>query len=298
MKEEAVLFGQARSLVGIITDPTEGQERNRFPAVMLLNSGIVHRVGLNRLHVKIARDLARKGFVVMRFDFSGIGDSQAREDSLPFQKSAVSETQEAMSYLVATRGVERFVVIGICSGAAISLNTAFCDSRVAGVIAVNNRFYLQGLDEQSSTALKNRALARHYWRIAFSSSFSAKNWLKAVTGKVDYRSLATVLALRCRSLFAPGEKKYSGANSFMTGLRLLAERAVRVLLIHCEGDEGLDYLHEILGHEEQKESASRLFELEIIPGANHTFTPLWSQDLLRQLVRDWLQQIVQEGVCS
>jgi pimeloyl-ACP methyl ester carboxylesterase len=294
MREEAFLFGDARSLVGVVTDPTDGEARGRLPAVILLNSGIVHRVGLNRLHVKVARKLAAEGFVVMRFDFSGIGDSGAREDGLPFQKSAISETREAMTYLGATRGVERFIVIGICSGAAMSLKTALADPRVVGAVSVNNHAYLQGLDERSSAALKNRARARHYWRIAFSSSFSAQRWLKAITGKVKYRRLVGVLSLRWRDLFVRNGKKVSAASGLLTDLRLLAGRGVCVLLVHSEGDESLDHLTTILGNEGREKSASGLFQLEIIPGANHNLTLLWSQKALLKLIQDWTRVMAQE----
>ncbi|MGH7928173.1 MAG: alpha/beta hydrolase, partial [Candidatus Binatia bacterium] len=75
MREEALLLGKTRSLVGILTDPPEAKRSTRLPGIILLNAGIIHRVGPNRMHVKIARTLAPMGFVVVRFDFSGIGDS-------------------------------------------------------------------------------------------------------------------------------------------------------------------------------------------------------------------------------
>jgi len=83
MREEAVLFGKTRSLVGIITDPHTVVNAHNHPAIVLLNAGVLHRVGPNRLYVKIARKLASAGFVVLRFDLSGIGDSKARRDNLP-----------------------------------------------------------------------------------------------------------------------------------------------------------------------------------------------------------------------
>jgi len=52
------------------------------------------------------------GFVVLRFDFSGLGDSAVRHDHLGFDKSAVVEAQEAMDYLYATKGIEQLPVSG------------------------------------------------------------------------------------------------------------------------------------------------------------------------------------------
>lgn len=291
MRENAVLFGKASSLVGIITDPPETARGKNLPAIVLLNAGIIHRVGPNRLSVKMARTLAAMGFVVLRFDFSGIGDSKVRADTLPFAKSAISETHEAMNYLQAARGSERFVLMGICSGAIVAFTTACCDPRVVGAVLINARGHLHGTNDALSASISNRTLARHYWRIAFSSSFRAKNWVKAVTGKVDYQSLRRVmLGFQLRSLFTPRRKVSSGAHHAAADMRLLTERGVRLLHVYAEGDEGLDYLHVVLSDDEIH--ALRAWEkmgIEIIRGANHTFTLLWSQECLLQVVHRWVQ---------
>ena len=93
MREQAVLFGKTRSLAGVVTDPPKSTEDRKRPAIVLLNSGLVHKVGPNRLNVKLARMLATMGFPVLRFDLSGIGDSKYREDNLPVEKSAVAGTE-------------------------------------------------------------------------------------------------------------------------------------------------------------------------------------------------------------
>jgi pimeloyl-ACP methyl ester carboxylesterase len=293
MREDACLFGKSRSLVGVVTEPPETTQARRLPAFIILNSGIVHRVGLNRLHVKLARNLAAMGFAVMRFDFSGIGDSQVRTDNLPFFKSALDETREAMDFLVTTRGIARFILIGICSSAAVSLRIAATEPRVVGAVPINFRGYFQALNQDANAHLRNRVLLRHYWRIAFSSSFRGKNWLKAITGKVDYRNLIRAISAQARNLLSSRRGRApTGVNPFVSDLRLLAERGARVLLIHAEGDEGLDYVKMFLGNTDQQSEASAMFKVEIVPGANHTFTLLWSQERLLKLVRDWAQEII------
>lgn len=295
MREDACLFGKSRSLVGVVTEPPETMQARQLPAFIILNSGIVHRVGLNRLHVKMARNLAQMGFAAMRFDFSGIGDSQARADNLPFFKSALEETREAMDYLITTRGIARFILIGICSSAAVSLRIAATEPRVVGAIPINFRGYFHALNQDANTRLRNRVLLRHYWRIAFSSSFRGKNWLKAVTGKVDYQNLIRAISDQARNPFpSRGRQASAGANAFISDLRSLAERGTRVLLIHAEGDEGLDYVRMFLGNADQQGDTSAMFKLEIVPGANHTFTLLWSQEHLLKLIRDWAQEIITE----
>ena len=77
MTEKALLFGEGKSLVGIVTLPAESSPVDR-PGIVILNAGVLHRVGPNRVHVQMARALAELGFTVLRFDLSSIGDSRAR----------------------------------------------------------------------------------------------------------------------------------------------------------------------------------------------------------------------------
>ena len=135
MKESAFKFGKYESLVGIISDPFV--DPNNRPAVIILNSGLLHGVGPNCLHVKIARKLASVGFVVLDLIFSGIGDSEIRSDSVLFEKSSKSETQQAMDFLTSARGVQEFILMGICSRADIAFQVARAVSRVVGIAPID-----------------------------------------------------------------------------------------------------------------------------------------------------------------
>lgn len=291
MKEEAIRFGKATTLVGIITHPAEADLDVTRPGVILLNSGILHRVGPNRLYVEMARRLATMGFVVLRFDFSGIGDSPVRNDHLPFDKSAVSEAGAAMNHLETVKGIDRFILAGICSGAAISFKMACQDPRVIGAFLINPRNHLHDrTNDTLSSSIRNRTLARHYWRIAFSSSFNRKNQLKAITGKVDYRTIGrVVLNFGLGHLLRAGRRMPSGANGGEADLRLLAERGTHLMHVYSEGDEGLDYLHVMLGDRLETWHARGLLKLEIVGGANHTFTLLWSQERLLEILCHWAE---------
>jgi alpha-beta hydrolase superfamily lysophospholipase len=103
MRESAAVFGSAGSLVGIVSEPSDGPGRAGLPGVIFLNSGVIHRVGPNRMYVRMARDLARQGFVAFRFDLSGVGDSPARGAGSTIEGRWVDETREAMDHLHRTR---------------------------------------------------------------------------------------------------------------------------------------------------------------------------------------------------
>lgn len=292
MREEVLLFGKKSSLVGIMTYPPETERVNKLPVIMLLNAGLLHRVGPNRLYVKMARNLATLGFMVLRYDFSGIGDSPVRSDNLPFLERWVNELLEAMDYLQVTRGIDRFISMGLCGGAYVSFKTACFDSRIVGVALFNSQDHLHDdSNEKLSSGIRNRILALQNWRISFSSSFNAKKWLKVVTGKVDYLAIARN---QLRNLFTRKKRIVSGAKKGVADMHLLAGRGVHVLHVYSEGDEGLDYFHLMLGDNIREWIACGRLKVEIIPGANHTFTLLCNQEHLLKVVRNWAHAIAQD----
>ena len=271
MREEALLFGKTKSLVGIITDPPPQQKSKGLPGILLLNAGIIHHVGPNRIHVKIARTMAPMGFVVFRFDFSGIGDSKVRDDNLPFEESAVRETREAMDYLNSTRGIERFHLVGISSGAIVSYKTAGRDPRVIGATLINPASY--------GEELRSYAKARRYWKNGLSDP---KRWLKALTGKANYR----IVGARLRSMSSSRRKALSVASGIAADLRSLIERRVDLRLVYSQGDLGLDCLDVILGKELRLLTKGGKLKLEVIPQADHTCTLLESQERLVKVVQN------------
>jgi len=280
MKEEAVLFGERKSLVGVVTEPRETTRNPLSPAVILLNPGIVHRVGPGRIHVKIARALAAIGFVVLRFDFSGIGDSAVRHDNLRFEKSAVRETQDAMDFLKSTRRIEHFVLLGGCSGAFISLETVCCDARPVGAILINYPA-TEGEDEHADADLKTRRTAHYYRNFAF---FDRKSWGRLLTGKTNYRQLIQVLQSETKRRFAPTQATPRKETPLQTNLQRLSQRNVRLTFLCSRGDPLLDELREAGGNELQRLCALGQITLDIIPHSDHTFSSLEDHERLLDMI--------------
>lgn len=278
MNEVALRFGQSAALVGVLTEPEVAAAG--APAALLLNAGALHHIGPNRLHVDLARDLAAMGVPALRFDFSGIGDSGRRADQTPFLQSSVAETREAMDLLADRLGVRRFLLIGLCSGGNVAFSTAVEDRRVVGVGLINVRGHLHGDDEEAEAYYRNRGMRRHYLRLATRSTFRWKSWRKVLAGDVDYRGF-----LRSLRGFHAGERAF-GKGGLAPELGELERRGVRLLHVFCEGEEGLDYAYVVLDGELERLGAPPHSRLELIAGANHTFTLLWSQRRLRELVRE------------
>lgn len=138
-REKAVRVGKETPLMAIVTEPVAGTPPSGH-GVVLLNAGLLHRVGPSRLNVQIARGLAPLGHSCVRFDFSGIGDSEARRDGLAFERSSVLEVQDAMAALAA-RGAREFTLVGLCSGADAAFLAALADARVTGLVMMDPWIY-------------------------------------------------------------------------------------------------------------------------------------------------------------
>ena len=287
MTEEAVLFGRTKSLVGIITDPPQAKRNTELAAFILLNAGIVHRVGPHRLFVKMARHLASMGFVVLRFDHSGIGDSNVREDKLPFEASAISETQEAMNCLSRMRDSKRFVLFGLCSGTLTSFRTACGDLRIVGAVLLNA--LLESPETISASTVSyviDRKIARSY---VHSKVFHVQSWLKFLTGEADYRKILRVLYSRISSVFF-ARKQIGGAdNQVVADLRGLFDRGVSLFFIFSEGTGVLEYFRLKLEDAIEKLNPGK-WNVEIIRETDHTFTLLRHQEELLQVVGRWASQ--------
>ena len=284
MKEHAFVFGEGQGLVGVITDPpgVPGRRGEGLPGAILLNAGVIHRVGPSRLYVHLARELAAIGCVAARFDHSGIGDSSTRRDDAPFEVSSIQEARAAMDWMQESRGIDRFVLIGLCSGAVTAFDAAGVDARVAGVVMINP----QGFDQNPewNSYIASRGDARRYWT---RSLFSATSWWNALTGRVDYKRLAGVL---WRQASGPGHAR-EVVSSIVTRvgaeLQKLMDRKVRTLLVCSEGDDGIEYMNVILQQDVRTMSAATHLSVEILPGADHSLTLLGSQRQVVDVVRAW-----------
>jgi pimeloyl-ACP methyl ester carboxylesterase len=284
MKEQVVLFGKNKSLVGITTEPHSASPYGSLPAIIILNAGLLHRIGPNRLSVKIARQMAVAGFLVLRFDFSGIGDSGMRVDNLPFEKSSIGETQEAMNYLSSIRGIKRFILMGICSGANVALRTACHDHRVVGMIGINGSYF----DSQESTGLnqylKSSIQSRYYRK----HLLNYKSWWRVITGKSNLSSITGFLINKTKNLLYLN-KDILFETKPSTKWSSLVERGVDLFLIYSEGSLALDTFRLALeNHLSELRSSGKIW-VDVIKYSDHVFTLLWSQNILTNFIHQWAQ---------
>lgn len=137
--ETAVNFGKGFSLNGIVCKPVA--DNNNTSALLILNSGRMHRVGAGRFSVSLARKAAQSGFLSLRFDQSGIGDSAPREVSVTDEARTLEEISAALDFIEERFNISRFTLYGLCSGAQYSFLYSVNDDRVTGLVGIDNWVY-------------------------------------------------------------------------------------------------------------------------------------------------------------
>jgi pimeloyl-ACP methyl ester carboxylesterase len=281
MKEETVLLGRRRSLVGVLTHPADNIRLKRSIAVLLLNAGIVHRVGPGRIYVKIARELAERGFTVLRFDFSGIGDSQNRQDELPFHASAVEETQCAIDFLQVEYGIRRFLLLGGCSGASVSLDTASLETRVCGAILINFPSPEEDGNPDPDSVMRKKS---HY--VLNFAIRNGESWRRFFAGQVDYKRLASTVLFEIRRRVIPSSNGFATGVGFRALLESLLERGVHPIFVCSAGDARLQDLRRLGGKAFKRMCVEGKIDLTIVPRSDHTFSSLFDHARLINIVRE------------
>jgi alpha-beta hydrolase superfamily lysophospholipase len=114
LTETSCQFGDHRQLVGVVSEPATCERRIGF---VLVNAGVVPKVGPFRLYVQLARRLAGAGIVTLRFDLGGIGDSQQGYSNQPLKARTTLEIRAAVDHLTERYSLDGIVIGGLCSGA-------------------------------------------------------------------------------------------------------------------------------------------------------------------------------------
>lgn len=141
MRERVCQFGPEANLVGILCEPAESELSSALPVLIMLNAGLIHRVGPHRMSVDLARKLAGLGIRSLRFDKGDHGDSTESAGGQSEDDRAFSDVKSAMDFLEQKNLGQSFVLFGLCSGADDSFAVALRDSRVVGTVQLDGHGY-------------------------------------------------------------------------------------------------------------------------------------------------------------
>ena len=257
--------------MGILTQPAPDKRVEGAPIAVVLNAGIVHRVGPFRLHVDLARSLADKGFTTLRMDLSGLGDSQARPGKLESNDSrAVLDVSDALDYLNERIGSEQFVVLGLCSGAFNAHQVSVKDSRIIGSV------FMDGIVFRTfGFYFRHYFLRMFRWRF-WRNGIKRRLFSNADSHETDGNALA--------------ESEFFGddlrRDDVIKDLKNMLDRGVRMLFLYTDGYD------DICGRSQFKEMYGLRpndgqLQVEYYPKSEHTFRVIENRKAASRRVVNW-----------
>jgi pimeloyl-ACP methyl ester carboxylesterase len=267
MRETVCNFGPANGLFGILTTPDDDVKVNGAPIALILNAGIVHRVGPFRMHVNLARSLAAQGFSTMRIDLSGLGDSSPRTGKLETENRAEMDVADAMDFLTQQTGVEEFVLLGLCSGAYNSHKVSVRDKRIVGGV------FMDGIVFRTFGYYLRQHVVR-YLRPRFWRNAIKRRWVQEVSaGDEDGESLAA------------GEFFNVDGMTVDSVIKLM-NRGVQMLFLYTDGYDdicGRSQFKEMYGFQPDDGQ----LQVEYYPKSEHTFRLMENRKAVCDRVSEW-----------
>jgi alpha-beta hydrolase superfamily lysophospholipase len=310
LRERPVFMTVDPTLFGIVTEPRHEDAMRK--AVILLNDGATHHVGSSRMSVAIARRWARLGYVVLRMDLAGLGDSETRSGrpaNEVFPPHAIDDIRTAIEFLRATYRVSEITLGGLCSGAYHALRAAASDLPIDRVFMVNPLdFFWDGKVTQSELEVANTVHhAQRYTRRAF----SVDSLKKLLTGNANLGRILRIVGRRltfgfgalvtrpARDLDRQGITRDNDLlkriKAFDLGKELerAVGRGVRLVFVFSRGEPGLDLLHMLAG-----KKLARLGEgcrIRVIDGADHIFSQRGPRTALQDILSEELVARITAG---
>jgi pimeloyl-ACP methyl ester carboxylesterase len=215
--------------------------------------------------LRIARSLARLGIAAMLVQ-------QKERAFLRLDTEGVRYCKDAIETLRAKRGVDSFILMGICGRASISFYTAVDDPRVIGLTLVN-----PALNPVLTVLERYKNKLR-----------SAASWRRLIAGKIDLshhlKSAKRIKTLILGRLVRADEKTLIERSKATVNrdlmmpdnigprLEALAERGVRVLLVFSDQDAGLGYFRKRYGKSFTRLRQQPGMSVEVLSTAAHRLT--------------------------
>ena len=133
IKERIFTYGEHLHGIGVLTEP---EDTRQSPIVVLLNAGLSHRAEPYRLNVLLARRLAGEGYIALRVDLSGKGDSPSR-GAISNRESVAKDWAFIKESLEKLYGKRTLLIFGLCSGADNGIKLCARDTAIKGLILLD-----------------------------------------------------------------------------------------------------------------------------------------------------------------
>jgi hypothetical protein len=298
-----VVFNNAEGvrLFGIIHEPKG--DRQKSVGVIIINPGIKNRVAPHRLNVKLANQISALGYLVLRFDPQGVGDSEGNikeERTADFYASIqhglfVEDTICAMDWMSDKYGYNKFVLGGLCGAAITGLLVGWKDQRVRGLLSLGIPVLIErGADDYFKIMSKGQI--QHHYEGYKTKLFSPRAWIRLLTFQSNYyvifKSVMNRILPRERTGRSRKDQNENEAlnKSFMPAIKSFVSSKRMIFFIFSEKDRLCWEFEEkiFLPYQRYFESARGLIEIYVEKNANHVLSlEEWQESAFKKL-KQWL----------
>ncbi|MEP4889860.1 MAG: hydrolase 1, exosortase A system-associated [Aliiglaciecola sp.] len=252
--ESAVVFNSnGAELMGILHRPTQAVKT----AVLIVVGGPQYRVGSHRQFVQLSRALAKENIASLRFDYTGMGDSEGDKKSF---ENISDDIHAACDLLCDELGIDSIVIWGLCDAASAALIYVPQDKRVKGLFLLNPWL-------RSDAAMGKTMLKYYYVQRLLSKEF----WSKLIRGKVNVaNSIGDAKGFVSDSVSSQDNQQQSYQAQMQKGLQTFSGKVCLVL-------SGVDltakeFEQQTLNNKAWKKLKSSDSTVHRIAKADHTFS--------------------------
>jgi hypothetical protein len=283
MEKHCYLESSGCRLLGVLHEPET--ELRQPLALVYLHGWAGYRIGPHQMFTKMARQAEARGFVSLRFDFRGRGDSEGETQATTLT-TMIEDAVQATEYVLQETGLQRVALIGDCSGSEVALGAGPLHSAIQAQVLWSAPIVAG--DRSAADRAKQRDVLRQYagklWR--------RETWAKLFSARLQLGQIARVLSRGGRGAGEEGAEVDEAIDWLQRFLDFKGER----LFIYGENDPTTPAC--LQHYESLCREAGRDWHHHVVAGANHAFYSLaWEQEVISQTL-NWLAGQAAEGVAG
>mgnify|MGYP002713275089 CR=1 FL=1 len=283
--ETAFTFSNADDyqLLGIIHNPSSSPQN--AVGLLIVVGGPQYRIGAHRQYIHMARHCANQNIPTMRFDYSGIGDS---EGSYPGFEHVTTDIHAAIDeFKKQCPELKSVALWGLCEGASALLLGGARHPLVSHIILAN-----PWVRTEAGLA---KAYVKHYY---IDRLKSPEFWKKLTSGRFSFKNAISGFWNNLKSLFINPPSQNNVADSVTIDPRPFPDRMLTglsnfqgpVLLIQSEKDLVAREFDDLISSDKQWKQTIHNKPLTRIDIAetDHTFSTEKWRSQVAEATADWI----------
>jgi len=277
-----LLFSMETRPMGRQPDPTW---------LVMLTGRAVRHIGPNRIWVRMARELAERGYASVRLDGRSVGDSDGSGNGLmpneEYYQEHIYDDIEQIMEVARVNGAQRFLMTGICSGATASYQIAWRRNDVAAILLLNPLQLRHDPEDDERAKIQLAKKVRFRTERLREPGF----YLQILKGEYSFRKPLKVIRTRFAALFHRGKVMLDERSYVYRGFHDLAAKPVEIDVFVSNDDPiCISFLERHFGIDFKGLPGDRI-RVHRCPDADHTIRPLRAQEMFAGVLREALARI-------